>query len=468
MNKYCPQCGDLHQYSHEEDFCPIHQTRLVSKTEAAEEGNNLLDRLKKTFSVGKKSRDSGETVTDSKETILPQKLIDLGWGLVSSLPVQTTGDADFFNVTNSDGTVAVFKRYRGGSDTAPAIYETIEELKSKRMAPLLFSDNVKTSGTEFDSELLLIDGLQSYKQYLFDNPSMGEAGVKWFLTEALEILKALSEYELSCLQFTPCSLLITAKKELLLQDFSQVFSDEPEDRFVPGIRNLAIEYAAPEIVNKRIMTVSKSVMFSVGAIAAEMAWGYIPNQIAIMKGNVDFAALPQEIVAPLMGLLYPDTDQRWDKEDLSQWLDGETVPIPDWSRLDPRANEKALVINAQTIYLPEDLSALIYSDIDTAVNRLDDILDWIIENPRTRDRAFEIRRHQAANANQEWLALRLAFLLNQEQPKAWRGISFDGEVVTANLVELSRRAVGGDKESMSLLNKLYELELNDVFAGGEK
>lgn len=488
--KYCPQCGDSREYGNVDDYCPLHHNRLVNKgdvkgdaeastassTSAPEEGQNgkpvssggLIGRLKNMFSFGGKSNNSEEDASSPKEEVLPQKLTTMGWGLTTSLPVQSTGAADFFNVSNNDETRALFKRYRGGSDTSPSIYEAIEGLQPVRLAPLLFSGNVKTGGAEFDSELLLLADLRPFRQHLIDNPTMGEAGVKWFFREVLQILNELSGHDLACSHINPCSLSITACGDLLLNDYSQMFPIEPEDRFIPGIRNFEIEFAAPEIVNQRIIAASKSVMFSVGAIAAQMAWGYVPSHTAIMQGDLDFAGLPQGIVEPLMGLLYPVPCQRWGCADLGQWLGGETVSIPDWSRIKPGASEKAIVIHGQAVYLPEDLPELLLRDLDTAAGRLDDILAWISANPRVRDIALEIRRHQAAVRSNDWLILRLAFLLNPKHPRSWRGIALEEDVAAVNLAELGRRAVSGDKESMVLLNKLYEAGLNDVFTGGEK
>jgi hypothetical protein len=207
-------------------------------------------------------------------------------------------------------------------------------------------------------------------------------------------------------------------------------------------------------------------MYSAGAIAAQMAWGFVPSQTAILQGDLDFAMLPQGIVEPLMGLLYPDPGQRWSTKELAQWLAGEAVTVPDWSRLKPGASEKSIVFHGQAVYLPENLSELLYRDPDTATSRLDEILAWLGANPRVRDIALEIRRQQAAGRSEDWLVLRLAFLLNRQHPRSWRGIALDDDVAAVNLAELGRRAVRGDKESMNLLNRLYEAGLNDVFAGG--
>jgi hypothetical protein len=488
--KYCPLCGVSREYGNGDDFCPFHQTRLVTKdyvkggeeastasaTSATEEGeggksaggSGLIGRLKNMFSFGGKTNDPTVVEGRPKEDVLPQKLTNMGWVLTASLPVQSAGAADFFKVSNADGTTAIFKRYRGGSDTSPAIYETIEGLQSARLAPLLFSGNVKAGGAEFDSELLLIADLQSLRRHLIDNPAMGEAGVKWFLREALHILNELSGNGLACSHISPYSLSIMVSGDLLLNDYSQIFPMEPEDRFIPSVKNYEIEFAAPEIVSQRIIAASKSVMFSVGAIAAQMAWGYVPSHTALIQGDLDFAGLPQGVVEPLMGLLYPVPTKRWDREDLAHWLDGETVSIPDWSRLKPGASEKAIVIHGQAIYLPEVLAEHLFRDLDAAASRLDDILDWISANPRVRDIAIEIRRHQAAGRGEDWLVLRLGFLLNPKHPRSWRGIALDEDVAAVNLAELGRRAISGDNESMNLLNKLYEAGLNDVFAGGER
>jgi hypothetical protein len=266
----------------------------------------------------------------------------------------------------------------------------------------------------------------------------------------------------------PGSLFLTTAGELLLNDFSQIYPAEPEECFLTGTKNLEIEYAAPEIVNRRILSVKKSVMYSVGAIAAKMAWGFVPSQTAILQGDLDFAMLPEGIVKPLMGLLYPDPGQRWSATELTQWLADEDVTVPDWSRLKPGASEKSIVFNGQAIFLPEDLSELLYRDTDSAGSRLDEILSWLVSNPRVKDIGLDIRRQQTAGRSNDWLVLRLAYLLNRQHPRSWRGIALDDDVASVNLAELGRRAVSGDKESMEMVNRLYEARLNDVFTGGEQ
>ena len=484
--KHCPQCGVTREYDEWDDFCPVHHTRLVARRgeEAGKAdsnstqgdrqdgnsaaGNGLMSRLKRMFSGGGKTHNTSEEAAGPKEAVLPQKLVDSGWVLTDTLPTLTTNTADFFLVTNAEGTKALFKRYRSGSDTFPSIYEAIQGLQTVRLVPVLFSGNVKVGGVEFDSELLAAAELRLFSQHLVENSVLGEAGVKWFLREVLLILNELASYGFACSHLNPRSLSVTTAGELLLNDFSQIYSAEPEDRFLPGTRNLEIEYAAPEIVNRRILAVGKSIMYSIGAIAAQMAWGFVPSQTAILHGDLDFAMLPQGVVEPLMGLLYPEPTQRWSTKELAQWLSGEEVTVPDWSRLKPGASEKAIVFHGQAIYLPENLSEILYREPDTAAGRLDEILNWLGANPRVRDVAMEIRREQASGRSGDWLILRLAFMLNRQHPRCWRGIALDDDVVAVNLAELGRQAVSGDKESMDLLNRLYDAGLNDVFIGGEQ
>jgi uncharacterized Zn finger protein (UPF0148 family) len=492
--KHCPKCGTAESYDDVDDFCPIHQTRLVYREETdpgspdaaqdsatessgstkdetrqeegSTQGESLMDRLKRMFGRGRGQQGSEES-GEAAEPVLPKSLTDQGWSVARAEPVLTTTSADFFPVGTSLGARALFKRYRSGSDTSVTIYRTLDGLQSARLVPLLFSGNVKAGGAEFDSELLALNDLQPLSFQLLENPTPGEAGIVWFLGEALQILEDLNGHGLTCLQLHPRSLTLTGDGTLLLNDFSQLYPAVPEDRFIPVLRNLELEYAAPEVVNRRVLATAKSAMYSVGAVAALMAWGFVPSQTAILSGDLDFAVLPERIAHPLMGLLYPDPVQRWGSAELAGWLTGESVPAPDWSRLKPGASEKAIVLNGQAVYLPENLAPLLYRDPDSAGERLDEILDWLTANPRVRDIALEVRRQQAAGRHRDWLVLRLAFLLNGNEPRSWRGISLDEELVAVNLAELGRRAVVGDKESIILLSRLYEANLNEVFIGGE-
>ncbi len=474
--KHCPRCGNHVAYDDMDDYCPIHRTLLVfmedvKKTETPKEdaapskpsspsGGGLLGRLKHMVGAGTQS---------PSQKILPEALITAGWELEGSRAVHRTDSADFFSVKRNNGKEnALFKRYRSGSDTSPSVYEILANWNPEKCAKLLFSGNVGVAGGEFDSELINTGRTVPFSGYLADNPDMGTSGARWFLSESHGIIRELHHLGLTSSNLHPDSFRVGPEGDLLLCDYSQMFAAEPENRFIPGVKNLKMEYAAPEVVNQRQIHTQKSVMYSLGAMAASLAWGYVPSHTAVLSGDLDFAALPQDMVAPLMGLLFPDPEKRWGADDLDLWLQGKNPEKPDWSRLKPGASSKAFVIQGKAIHLPENLSGFLYASPKAAAARLDELLDWLDENPPVRDIAREIRRHQADGRNPDWLVLRLAFLLNSDHPRSFHGIALDDDVVGVNLAELGRRASAGDMEAMDLVERLYNAELHDVFDGGER
>lgn len=471
--KYCPQCGSEREYENTEDFCPVHRVRLVLKTTAPQSlesipsegetgGNGLFGRLKTMFPFGGKAvRDSENGGTDA---ILPRELVLQGWTLEDPKASTSTAWADFFRVRKSGGSeTALFKRYRGGSSTSSSVYKILEGIEPVRLAHLRYSGNVKSAGSVFDSELLGMDDDAPFESYFSGNPEPAEGDVRWFLGEGLNILEELSSNGLSCSALDPFGLTLNASGEIRLSDFGRIYAREPFSRFVPGTADMNIEYAAPEIVTRRILDTRKSAMYSLGILVARMVWGYIPSQTAVLSGDLDFASLAKGLEVPLMGLLYPEPDQRWGETELKRWLDGDEPSVPDWSRLKPGASQRAVVFHGKAVYLPEDLAGMLYQDPDAGSDRLDEILDWLGENPRVRDTALEIRRHRASGRSRDWLVLRLAFRLNPRHPRSFLGISLDDDVLAVNLAELGRRAAAGDKDAMERVVRIHGSELNDVF-----
>jgi hypothetical protein len=465
-------------YDDMDDYCPIHRTLLVfmEDVEAGEtpkddavrskpsspSGGGLLGRLKTMMTMGSNAQ-------SPSEKILPEAVFAKGWELEGSRAVQSTDSADFFSVQRNGGRErALFKRYRSGSDTSPSVYEILGDWNPEKCAKLLFSGNARVAGAECDSELIHTGRSIPFSDYLTDNPDMGASGARWFLSESLEIVQELWHLGLTSSSLHPDSFMVGPEGDLLLCDYGQMFATEPENRFIPGVKNLKMEYAAPEIVNQRRIHTRKSVMYSLGAMAAFLTWGYVPTHSAVLSGDLDFASLPQGILAPLMGLLYPDPENRWNADDLDLWLQGKPPATPDWSRLKPGASSKAFVIHGQAVHLPENLSGFLYDTPNAAADRLDEMLDWLDENPMARDIAREIRRNQADGRNPDWLVLRLAFLLNREHPRSFHGISLDDDVAAVNLAELGRRASNGDAEALDLVERIHNAELHDVFDGGER
>ena len=102
-------------------------------------------------------------------------------------------------------------------------------------------------------------------------------------------------------------------------------------------------------------------------------------------------------------------------------------------------------------------------DLDLSAERLDEVIDWLNDNPAMREVSNEIAIHRRHGRSTDWLLLRLAHRLNPVCPRIWRGVSLDDAAVERNLFELARRAMNGDAEAKALIDRLQQADLSDVY-----
>ena len=119
-------------------------------------------------------------------------------------------------------------------------------------------------------------------------------------------------------------------------------------------------------------------------------------------------------------------------------------------------------------YLPSDLAEPLLQDLDLSAERLDDVLDWLNDNPAMREVANEIAINRRNGRSNDWLLLRLAHRLNPTWPRVWRGISLEDAVVERNLFELGRRAMNDDRHAKALIDRLQRAELVGVYLSAKE
>lgn len=412
--------------------------------------SRLTDRLRRTTEPAPNSGAEPRTAG------LPPELT--GWALVMPLIEHKSLDGSSQQVVDADQRRALYKCYSPGSLTSNNAYAQLKQLHCTGLVPLLAQGHF--SGKDF--ELIAEDAAaKPFDEWVQCN--LGDGAAVWFIRQCAEILTSLASVQLAPLWLEPSSFVVSAGT-LKLIDYGKLMQVHAGGSgFLATLPASQTEYAGAEIFKTKHWH-PNSPLYSVGAIAMQLAAGHAPTHHVTEHGDIDLRVIRDAgLRSAIQGLLYPDPERRWQISDLVKWTQGSPVDLPDWSRLRPGAANSAFVLHGRNIHLPGDLAEPLLQDLDLSAERLDEVIDWLNDNPAMREVSNEIAIHRRHGRSTDWLLLRLAHRLNPVCPRVWRGVSLDDAAVERNLFELARRATNGDVEAKALIDRLQQADLSGVY-----
>ena len=392
----------------------------------------------------------------TRSFILPPEL--QGWTPEEPLSEIKTTDGTVLRVLDRQGICGVYKRYAIGSLTSGESYDCLRQSQAPSLARLVAHGQFH--GTDF--ELFACDtNAVPFNEWIQRN--VNESAAVWFIRQCVDILGPLARDRIAPLWLEPTSFVLS-RDALILVDYGKLMQVRSTGSgFLATLPASRTEYAAAEIFKTKVWY-ANSPLYSVGAIAMQIVSGHAPTHQATESGDLDFLVIQDDALRyAIQGLLYPDPARRWQLTDLVKWTEGVPVDLPDWSRLRPGAARSAFVLHGRNFYLPSDLAEPLLQNLDLSAERLDEVLDWLNDNPAMREVSNEIVIHRRQGRSSDWLLLRLAHRLNPACPRIWRGISLDDAVVERNLFELGRRAMNGDPDARALIDHLQKAELRGVY-----
>ena len=492
----CPTCGEAFS---DEEYCPVHGARLramSSATATATAASDAsaasrtpthaqpLERLEGSADEPSAQSTAGSVVTKhpgrpsltsrlagllrgtteaapnlgaaQRATGLPPEL--KGWALAMPVTENRSLDGLSQQVVDADQRRALYKCYSTGSLTSNNAYAQLKHLQCTGLAPL-FAHGL-FNGKDFD--LIAHDvAAKPFNEWVQCN--LGEAAAVWFIRQCAEILTSLASVQLAPLWLEPSSFVVSASA-LKLIDYGKLMQVHAGGSgFLATLPASQTEYAGAEIFKTKHWH-PNSPLYSVGAVAMQLAAGHAPTHQVTECGDIDLRVIRDDgLRSAIQGLLYPDPERRWQIADLVKWTQGSPVDLPDWSRLRPGAASSAFVLHGRNIHLPSDLAEPLLQDLDLSAERLDEVIDWLNDNPAMREVSNEIAIHRRQGRSTDWLLMRLAHRLNSACPRVWRGVSLDDADVERNLFELGRRAMNGDVEAKALIDRLQEVRLDGVY-----
>ena len=485
----CPTCGKAFA---DEEYCPVHGARLrvaLSATVTSEDSvatpvppnAHLLEGLADepswpstaapvvTRGPGKaslKSRLAGllrgtpETAPNlgaaPRAAGLPPEL--KGWALAVPVTEHRALDSVSQQVVDANQTRAFYKCYSTGSLTSNNAYAQLKQVQCGGLVPLLAHGHFNGKDFELIAHDVAAKPLDEWAQR-----NLGEPAALWFIRQCADVLTSLHGVELAPLWLEPASFVVSGSA-LKLTDYGKLMQlSATASGFLATLPASQTEYAGAEVFKTKHWH-ANSPLYSVGAIAMQIAAGHAPTHQATECGDIDLRVIRDDALrAAIQGLLYPEPERRWKIADLVKWTQGSTVDLPDWSRLRPGAARSAFVLHGRNVHLPSDLAELLLQDLDLSAERLNEVIDWLNDNPSMREVSNEVAIHRRQGRSSDWLLLRLAHRLNPACPRVWRGVSLDDAAVERNLFELGRRAMNGDVEAKALIDRLHEAKLGGVY-----
>lgn len=499
-NPKCPTCGEAFA---DEEYCPVHGARLrtvssaPTMTAAAATATRDAPAASPTLAHAQPverteepaDAPSGQSTASPGAAKLPGKpslksrLAGLLRGTndaapnlgtapdTSSLPPELRGwslsvptfqrksvDGLTQEVVDVDQKHALYKSYSTGSLSSNGAYMKLEQLQCHGLTPLLAHGHF--NGRDF--ELIAHDlAAKPFDHWVQCN--LGEDAAVWFIRQCAEILTSLASVQLVPLWLEPSSFVVSAGA-LKLIDYGKLMQVQSGgSSFLATLPASQTEYAGAEIFKSKRWH-PNSPLYSVGAVAMQLAAGHAPTHQVTECGDIDLRVIRDDgLRSAIQGLLYPDPERRWKIADLAKWTQGLPVDLPDWSRLRPGAASSAFVLHGRGIHMPSDLAEPLLQDLDLAAERLDEVIAWLNDNPAMREVSNEIAIHRRHGRSTDWLLLRLAHRLNPACPRIWRGVALDDTVVERNLYELGRRAMNGDVEAKALIDRLQLAGLSGVY-----
>ena len=305
--------------------------------------SRLADRLRGTTEPAPTS--GAETRTAG----LPPELT--GWALVMPFIEHKSLDGLSQQVVDADQRRALYKCYSTGSLTSNNAYAQLKQLHCAGLVPLLAQGHF--SGKDF--ELIAHDAAaKPFDEWVQCN--LGDGAAVWFIRQCAEILTSLASVQLAPLWLEPSSFVVSASA-LKLIDYGKLMQVHAGGSgFLATLPPSQTEYAGAEIFKTKHWH-SNSPLYSVGAVAMQLAVGHAPTHHVTEHGDIDLRVIRDDgLRSAIQGLLYPDPERRWQIADLVKWTHGSPVDLPDWSRLRPGAARSAFVLHGRNIHLPGDLA----------------------------------------------------------------------------------------------------------------
>jgi serine/threonine protein kinase len=313
-----------------------HKTKRDVPLPASPNANPLATRM----DGGKQENDS-RTRLDVDKPLMHQRInlppeLAGAYSIVSLLPTQG-GEADLLLVReNSTDKQFVLKLYRTGIVPKVEVAENVQKVSKEH--PEYFIQLVDYSYSQNSAyEILEFLPLGSLSSYLEAYPTLNVQQIYEVLEQLSSALDILHKTDIVHRDLKPSNILLRqlCPLKLSLIDFGiSSILDTASKRFTSTNRTL--HYAPPEAMSGKVS--SSSDFWSLGILLVEILTGTHPFQglsdftinAYLIEKPVDVSRIADSRWRSLCkGLLLRDSEKRWGKSEVNQWLKGENPLVED-------------------------------------------------------------------------------------------------------------------------------------------
>jgi eukaryotic-like serine/threonine-protein kinase len=387
-------------------------------------------------------------------------------------------EADVFLVTDTAGTKWVLKVYRRDIAPDPQVWAALPHARSRHLVA------VRETGATLDGRkfevMEYLDG--GDLRHVAGRGQLDAGALREIVAQLADGLAALHAVRIIHRDLKPENVLVRRAwpLELVLTDFGLARRLDQTSTFSTAARTLL--YTAPETFAGHISPARD--WWSLGMIVRELATGERPfagwtEEVIIshlISRPVDLSAVTDPRLALLCrGLLVRDPRDRWGAEQVRQWVDGGSPPVPEEAHADPGTGAVppfALFGTPQSD--PVALAAALEARWDDAARTFFALPDserwkalkaWLARFDDTTYFAGEARQDLCdeldANAWPPDVKLvRLLTLLDPARPPSYGGVALRPE----DLPAVAAQAVAGDPGCTRAVEELWNQQLLPVLA----
>jgi hypothetical protein len=387
------------------------------------------------------------------DSVLPAAEVENGWRPAGE---KVPGLAfDKWPLRHVDGRRANFIRYRAGTLTTRAIYETLSATAALPLAQLYSFGSCSHGGAEFSYEIsAAVDG-EALDAWLLRHQGCDAARrLAGMLTS---FLRQMEKEGLRPITLEPSHLVVQDARVRLVMAGALCATDATAFHDWLGRSPLlGSPWTASEVESRHMFSATSSI-FSVGQIVAACQFGAPFHHDDLRKANVPFQSIADPQVRRfLMLTLWPYEDKRATLDR----LDCADVAFPEWQKLEPGAAAQSFSLGGQACWRAEDALKAAAAYWDEAIERFPELLRWLETTPAAAE-VHALAPH--GHHSRDWQLVRLIHRVMPDAGPFWRGYALDREAANT-FANLAQRALSGDAEAVHHIDQLFAADLRGFSA----
>jgi hypothetical protein len=504
-NPECPTCGKEFPT---EDFCPVHGILLIVPKIAVDSELGIDEASVSTQNIESivSDSDSEEIIAGSKHesstklasfmsrlglrrskvnsddsheinlpaSLLPEEVLDGGWKIAGSLLSASGVDAwpverEISNVVEQ----GVYRRFRTGSLTHPAIYDRILPVSLSPLPNLVAHGTVDMSGARTDFELVsnIQPGMMLDRWFAESNPS--EERAQFLLRSLSTVLTELSNGGFQPIVLEASQLSVSEDGKIALISLGVIAEIQTSADFIkyrPEFLRSALlpqDCTAPEVLQQSVLSENAAV-FSVGQLLSQAIWGQCFTHKDIQIGEVPFHTIIDERLATILrGCLWPKSIGRWTQSELNTAIFCDVSLLPTvnaWASLAPGASSTVFGFAGESYWRLEDLllSAVQPQNWSEAVVQISNILKWSGDTSWAGQAKMIVEAMDSGRSN-DFALIKLSRVVNPSTQPNWRELDLSKAEAQKSLAALAHRALKGSSDANLTVEALFECDLRGSF-----